>query len=216
MFFNDIISDTSLFGLSELESLLNPPCFSTKKRGLSDISNQQQKNKRQCLAESNVFDTEKRNARERNRVKRINEEFQNLQRVLCVNGLNESLMEDEDVYGQENVAPKRVSKLKILRLAIQRIQYLSEQLLAADEAGISQNYFKSEIVEQETESEADAEMRVEKCCCDFFENSSSQKSFSRNSSSSSDSGDSEISDSFIANNMVIFLSSFICHVNNEK
>jgi hypothetical protein len=67
---------------------------------------------------SYVDTLERRNARERNRVRQVNEAFDDLQRVT--------------LRSSNNYASKRVSKLNILRLAIERIQHLTEILLEDD------------------------------------------------------------------------------------
>ncbi len=126
--------------LNELESLLNMTPLDVKqsnkttstKRCLNDISNTctvLAKKQRASLFTpvlsscenpviSYVDTLERRNARERNRVRQVNEAFDDLQRVT--------------LRSSNNYASKRVSKLNILRLAIERIQHLTEILLEDD------------------------------------------------------------------------------------
>ena len=132
------------YSFNELECLLNMTPLDVKqlnmttstKRCLNDISNtcmMSAKKQRTSLLTpvsssscdnpviSYVDTLERRNARERNRVRQVNEAFDNLQRV--------TLRSSPNSKGSES---KRVSKLNILRQAIERIQHLTEILLEDD------------------------------------------------------------------------------------
>ncbi|CAF0711628.1 unnamed protein product [Brachionus calyciflorus] len=96
-------------------------------------------NKRQCLADIDTncrqLNTriEKRNARERNRVKLVNCEFEKLRKIIldsdyCRDFLSsscETCSNDETNDSIVSIGSKRISKLKILRTAIDYINHLS-------------------------------------------------------------------------------------------
>ena len=133
--------------LNELESLLNIDSMGVQqvikkesvKRCLNDISNVSSsltKKQRTQISpcESVIYYadiTERRNARERNRVRQVNQAFEHLQRA------TESDNECNTI--NDRGEKKRISKLNILRRALDRIQYLSEILYEDD---IRQHSFK--------------------------------------------------------------------------
>ena len=96
--------------------------------------------KRPCLVEINTNcmndKIQKRNARERNRVKLVNHEFDNLRQILlqsefCRDYISngcESTSNDETNDSINSINSKRFSKLKILRTAIEYINHLSSLL----------------------------------------------------------------------------------------
>lgn len=72
-----------------------------------------------------VVKIEKRNARERNRVRVVNEEFERLRRVvLAADYCRRRVSDSRD----ESTPGRKLSKLKILRLSIEYIQFLSSLL----------------------------------------------------------------------------------------
>jgi len=121
--------------LSELENLLHIDAAtiqvnkseSTTKRCLNDISNisLSKKQRTQIMpyvlvsCDEGIFyaDTiERRNARERNRVRQVNRAFEDLQWAT------------NSEFSNKSGEKKRISKLNILKRAIARIQYLTEIL----------------------------------------------------------------------------------------
>ena len=93
---------------------------------------------------------EKRNARERNRVQHVNLEFQRLRKILINKSFGEKVDKKQvenldDSYDSSNLQlsftnpNKRISKVKILRYAIQYIRYL--QTILMDENSKNKNSF---------------------------------------------------------------------------
>lgn len=133
--------------LNELESLLNIEPMAVQqvikkepvKRCLNDISNvsspltkKQRTQINPCESAIYLADTtERRNARERDRVRQVNQAFEHLQRATERNDESNTI----NTRGEK----KRISKLNILRRALDRIQYLSEILYEDD---IRQHSFK--------------------------------------------------------------------------
>lgn len=99
---------------------------------------------------------EKRNARERNRVRVVNDEFENLRRlVLDSDYCMRKIMTDNDSSDQEAIAHgKKLSKLRVLRLAIEYIEYLSTaattSLVASNTDCYQANYDTCEFAQLST------------------------------------------------------------------
>lgn len=72
---------------------------------------------------------EKRNARERNRVRVVNDQFDRLRRLVLTSDFCRRKIQSSRGGGEFAIAPgKKLSKLKVLRLAIDYIQFLSSTL----------------------------------------------------------------------------------------
>lgn len=126
-----------LSDLELIDNLLSNPNSTNKKRNLSTAI--ETSNKRVCLGEINLLNKqnskqneriEKRNARERNRVKLVNEEFEKLSSLIKAS--NYFSLEDLN----DSMNGKRLSKLKILKSAIEYISYLSGLINESDCEGL--------------------------------------------------------------------------------
>lgn len=142
----------SNFDFKVISNILNPENRNGTKRQMDSVN---EPNKKICLVEMDINSLEKiekRNARERNRVKLVNNEFDVLRnlllnsefcRDLVNNGLNSS-SNDESSGSISSLCPKRISKLKILRTAIEYISYLTNLLENAENknsCNLDQDFF---------------------------------------------------------------------------
>jgi hypothetical protein len=138
---------------------------------------------------------EKRNARERKRVQQVNSEFQRLRKVLINKSFGEKVHEtpEENFDDSSNLKisftnpNKRISKVKILRYAIEYIKYL-QTILMNENSQINQNSFfemsslsssSSSNVEDFLDSKKQ-EVYVNYNCEDYIQYSSESFNFSNN------------------------------------
>lgn len=139
----------SNFDFEIISNILNQKNGNENKRRMDDVN---ESNKKVCLAEIDINTLgkiEKRNARERNRVKLVNSEFENLRNLLlnseiCNNLINNghySNGNDESNGSIASLSSKRISKLKILRIAIEYISYLSNLLENAENSNLDLDFF---------------------------------------------------------------------------
>ncbi|RNA10921.1 hypothetical protein BpHYR1_043332 [Brachionus plicatilis] len=124
------------FDFQVIDKILNQEQKYGHKRRIDPVD---EPNKKMCLTEVDVNSmdrVEKRNARERNRVKLVNNEFENLRQIILnsefcrdmVNNGWDTSSNDESNCSIKSLYSKRVSKLKILKTAIEYINYLSDFL----------------------------------------------------------------------------------------
>lgn len=130
------LEPVELGDLDMIEALLD---ITVNSNTVSESSNKHRGVKRKHLGELDVNSVsskhssfsdpkkiEKRNARERNRVRVVNEEFEKLRRlVLDSDYCMRKIMNDDSSDQEAVVHGKKLSKLRVLRLAIEYIEYLS-------------------------------------------------------------------------------------------
>jgi hypothetical protein len=190
-------SNESLFDYEFIEDCLNM----NRKRPMSMSQNFNQQNhqtapKKMREWELNSFSPnqsllnskcEKRNERERNRVRLINQEFENLADLIFKSNFRPSVRSDE----KENVAPKKrqYSKLNILKISMSYIQYLQE-LLAESEV-------PSENLKAEDDQDSMDYLQISFLTSDLDSAISSSSSLEQSSSSSQLEHHYDFDDSFL-------------------
>lgn len=127
----DIIEEILMIESKQAQSQQQPQrVFKLTAKPLREIDTNRTScgNKKKRQAEPSKIEI--RNARERNRVRVVNDEYEKLRRLI----LNSDYCRRKihNLFDEEGTHGKKLSKLKILRLTIEYIQYLSWMLDGCD------------------------------------------------------------------------------------